>query len=175
MKQSKNNITFLLTILFTSALLIFTSCSESGEEDPQQKFVGTWTLDRTVVGFYVNSKTLEQFLIDSGASEEEIMLVQELLISGLEDEFDDDGQIELKSDNTYVANFGNDTDTGTWSFNANTETLTITSSDGDQDIDVISITSSKLVIGLVMSMFGDVDEDGTDDEIEVQMQQEYLK
>ena len=175
MKQSKNNITFLLTILFTSSLLVFSSCSENGEEDPQQKFVGVWTLDRTIVGFSVDGMSVEEFLLDNGASTEEVELVQEQLISVLQGAFDEEGQIELKADNTYVANFGNDTDTGTWNYVASSETLTITSNDGDQDIEVISLTSSKLIIGLVISMFGDIDANGTDDEIEVQMQQEYLK
>ena len=83
-----------------------------------------------------------------------------LFKSLLEDDIGD-GEIEFKSDNTYVADFGDDPDTGKWSYDSSTGYLTIDSDDPDEDIQMIlvkSISSSTLVIEQSETIEGEIDQ-----------------
>lgn len=175
MKQSKKSLNYFLSILFACSLLLLSNCGTEGEADPQDQFVGTWSLDQTNVDFTVDGKSLEQFLLDDGATADEVQQAQELLLAFIEDEFGTEGEIKLNADNTYSATFGSDTDTGTWAYNDATGILTINSNDGQQDIDVKSITPSTLIIAIEEILIGDINDDGTDEDILLYMEQNYTK
>ena len=178
MKRSKRNLAYLATVLITYSLLIFSGCSESSEEepDPQSQFVGTWTTENITVAFFVDGKSLEEYILDGGGSADDVTSATQNLFSILEDELGgSEGEVELKADNTYTAKFGNVTkDKGTWSYNPTTETLTF-NSDGGQEVDVSSFSSSKIVIEQTGVLSEDIDSDEIEEEIDVYLSYNYIK
>jgi len=168
MKNVKKPLTYLISILLLSTLLLFSHCDKSGdEENANADLVGTWTITSINIDLMVDGKSLTQFLIDAGYGESEAALVEAFFTSLLEDEIGD-GEIELKSNNTYVADFGDDPDTGSWSYNSSTKILTIDSDDPSEDIQEItvkSISATTIVIEQSEIMEEDVDDDGTSEEV----------
>ena len=74
------------------------------------------------------------------------------------------GTLQIKSDGTYTATFGGETDTGTWSLSEDGKTLTVDSNTDDpQTIKVAELTSNKLSLQMTETENADLNEDGTDE------------
>ena len=179
MNYLKKSFSFFITIFLIGSILLFSNCNndDDGDENANSNFVGTWTVSSVEAELSINGKSLTQYLIDGGATADEAALVEEFFNSFLEDEMGE-GEIQLKADNTYIADFGSDPDTGTWSYNASTGYLTIDPSDPNEDnseIKVVSITSTTLIIEQSETMEEDVDDDGIDEEIDIRIEQTFTK
>jgi hypothetical protein len=179
MNQLKKVLTYSTSFLFLFSLLLFSNCSKDGnDENPNADLIGTWKTSTINVDLMIDGKTLSQFLIDGGASEAEAALIEDYFTTILETEVGD-GEIQLKSDNTYIADFGSDSpDTGKWSYNASTKILTIDSDDpleDNQEIKVKSISSSTLIIEQNEVVEEDLDDDGIDEQIDTTIEMTFTK
>jgi hypothetical protein len=180
MKQLKKSSKFFTTIVIVCTLFLLSNCNKSGdEEDPQAKYVGTWTLENIGVESTIEGKTLEQYITENGGSLSNVQAVSENILSILNDLFGGGvGKIELKEDNTFVVTFGTAgntrTESGSWSFNASTETLTI-SPDSGGDLEVMSLSSSELILQQVGYLLVDVNDDQIEEQIEVLFEFFYSK
>lgn len=179
MDRFKKSLTFLSSLFIVFSLLLFANCSSDSEgENADAQFVGTWNLTSVSVELSIDGKSLVQYLIDNGEmTQGEAELLEDFFKSFLEAELSD-GQIELKSDHTYVADFGDDPDTGKWSYDASSKYLTIDSDDPGEDTQMImvkSITSSTLIIEQKEIVEEDIDDDGTSEEIDAAIEMTFSK
>jgi hypothetical protein len=179
MKNLQRPLSYLLSILLISTLFLFSHCSEDDDEKNENAdLIGTWTMTSIDIDLMIDGKSLMQFLIeDAGLSEAEAALLETFFKSTLEDEISS-GQIELKADNTYIADFGDDPDTGKWSYNASTMILTIDSNDPDEDIQEIkvkSVSSTTLVIEQSEVVEEDLDDDQINEEIDTMIEMIFTK
>lgn len=169
-----------MSFLFVFSLLLFNNCSSDGDEGDTEnnKFIGTWTTSSIEVELLAGGIPFIQYLIDNGdLTEAEAELIEAFFKSSLEDELGE-GEIELKSNNTYVADFGDEPDTGSWSYDSSTGYLTIDSDDPDEDVQMImvkSITSSTLIIEQSETFEEDINNDGTIDEVEASIEMTFTK
>lgn len=162
MNRLKKSLTYLFSTLIFFSLLLFSHCSSDGDsENEDAKLVGTWTLSAVEAVFMVDGKPLLEYLVDEGQLTEAEAEIIEALFEDLITEDLDDGEITLKSDNTYIADFGDDTETGKWSYDESTKILTIDPDDPTEDtqeITVKSISSSTLVIEQSETIEEEIDE-----------------
>ena len=180
MNRFRRLLTQLISIPILFSLFLFIHCSsDDGEnENEETKFVGTWVIASVDAELTIDGKPLLQILIDEfELTEDEAEILEDFFKKSLEDEIGD-GEIELKSDNTYVADFGDDPDTGKWSYNSSTGYLTIDSDDPDEDtqmIKVSSITSNTIILEQEETFDEDLDDDGTDEEIDAKIEMTLAK
>ena len=180
MNRFKKFLAFFAPILLFSSLFLFNNCSSDGDEGDNEnnKFIGTWTMSSIDVELKAGGIPLIQYLVNNGdLTEAEAELIEAIFKSALEDELGE-GEIELISNNTYVADFGDEPDTGSWSYDSSTGYLTIDSDDPNEDTQMImvkSITSSTLIIEQSETFEEDVNDDGTIDEVESSIEMTFTK
>ncbi len=158
-------------IILKSFFLVFiagmslSSCKKdsTGSTD----ITGTWTAGTITLNITVGDMTLTQYLVDvAGYTQELANSYAAIVEQSVKQEVS--GTIEIKSDNTYTATFGGGSDSGTWSLNADKTMLTITPTGSDPiTFDVIEISSSKLHVQGIETMPLDLNQDGTDEILNV--------
>jgi hypothetical protein len=156
MKQRILKIRTLIAVAVAGVLLF--SCSK---EKDKAELVGTWTYDSATISTMVGTKTFSQYLIDElGLNAAQAQAYETIFNEGVKQYFT--GTFQMKSDNTYTTNFGDETDTGTWSVNSDQTALTI---DSDTDVpyilSIVELTSSKLHVQEVETGMDDLNQDGT--------------
>lgn len=152
--------------------LIISSCKK---DETSGGITGTWTAGTTTLNAMVGDKTLTQYFIDDmGLTQQEAQSYTALFEQIMKQSFT--GTIQIKSDNTYTANLGGESDSGTWSLNADQTELTINSSTGGpMTFDVIELTSSKLHIQGTEVTNEDLNSDGIDEVLTVQIDITFTK
>lgn len=162
MNRLKQSLTYLLSSLIIFSLLLFSHCSSDGDsENEDAKLVGTWILSAVEADFMIDGKPMLDYLVDEGQLTEAEAELIEALFQDLITEDLDEGEITLKSDNTYMADFGDGAETGKWSYDESTKILTIDPDDPGEDtqeITVKSISSSTLVIEQSETIEEEIDE-----------------
>lgn len=157
-------VSLAVLLLLTST---FMSCNND-DDDPKASndLIGTWTVESSSIEMIIGDKSITEFLMEMlSISQAEAELFADLY---LEDYGDFDGTITFKDDNTYVADFGDGVDTGTWKLSADGKTLTLDQGTADEtDVQVITLSSVKLEIEISESSMEDIDDDGIDDEVSV--------
>ena len=181
MKLLSKALSSLLLFAFFVSLTFFMSCSDDGDSGngDDAQLVGTWTVTEATAELSVGGKSFLDYLVEEGGlTEVEAAFFEGVFTALLETEFVG-AQIELKADNTYVAEFDDDgADTGTWSYNASTMQLTVTSDDPMEDPQVIQIKSTSgntLVFEQSESFEEDIDDDGTTEEIDAALEVTMVK
>ncbi len=156
MKQRILKLRTLIAVAVAGVLLF--SCSKDKDK---ADLVGTWTYDSATISTMIGTKTFAQYLVDElGLNATEAQAYETIFNEAVKENFT--GTIQIKSDNTYTTNFGEETDTGTWSINSDQSELTI---DSDSDLpyvlSIVELTSSKLHIQEVQTGMDDLNQDGT--------------
>ena len=178
MNRFKQSNAFLVILSTIFSLLLFSHCSDDNDvEGENAKLVGTWILSSVDAEFMIDGKTMLDYLVDEGElTEIEAELIEVYLKALLEDELDD-GEIIIKSDHTYVVDFGDGIETGTWSYDSSTKYLSINPDDIDEDpvmIMVKSITSTTLTIEQSETIEEEIEE-GIPIEIEATIEMVFTK
>lgn len=171
--------TLALLVLFSLTFLVGCNDGDDGEEAGEEaQFVGTWSVSDVDIEAMVGDQTLADFIIAAGLveSQAEAEVLITLLFTGpLEQELDG-GTITLNADNTYTATFDDgdpstdDSEVGLWSYDPDTMILTIDADEpGIEDIEikVVSISGNTMVVEQSETEEVDINEDGTDEQIEV--------
>lgn len=164
MKKASINIQIVLVVLIAS--LAVTSCKKDSDSTVTLAG-GTWTAGIPTFTAMVGTKTLTQYYTD-------VMLLnateaaQYTALANLALMQTFTGTIQFKSDNTYTSNLGGTTDSGTWSLSADGKKLTIDSNtDAPQTLDVTVLTSNKLTVSLTDNTSEDLNGDGTDEIVSI--------
>ena len=146
-------------ILILTAGLLVTSCSKS--KTAKDNLVGTWGGASYTVTTTVNGTPLLQYLTTTlGLTEAQAQLIAGSVDSGFQQELP--GQIQIKSDGTYIATSTTGTDTGAWSLSSDNKKLSIVPNTGDPiTFDVISLSSSSLHLQWTQTTSQDLNSDGT--------------
>ena len=160
-----------LLVLITG--LILSSCKK--DETKTEDIVGTWTTSTSTFSAMVGSQTLTQYFIsEMGLSESDAASYTLLFESFIEAAFT--GTITVKSNGTYTSDLGGTADSGTWSLNADQTELTITSgTDGPTTYDVIELTSSKLHLQVSETAPYDLNSDGIDEILTIDVDISFTK
>ena len=166
-----------LFLLVTFSL--FTSCTK--DDDPGGEVVsdiiGTWTIDGSTVDITVDGVDLIAALMEAlEITQTEAELFASFFTAGYGG--DVSGTITFKSDNTYTATFPpDDQETGKWKVSSDGKTLTMNTKkdDGtyyDDDVLTIKTLTSTTMVLLVPSEteMEDIDDDGTDETLEISME-----
>jgi len=169
----------LYQISLMSLLMILStimSCNKD-EEDPQTSdlIIGTWTVESVTIDLFFNDQSLVQYLMDQfDISLAEAELLESMLLEDYLEEFT--GSINIKDDNTYVINFGDEVDSGTWEWSADGETITFDKGTNDEmEATIIQLNSTELIIEMIQTAEEDVDEDGIDDDVTMEIKMTLTK
>jgi hypothetical protein len=141
--------------------LILSSCNKNDtKSDP---IVGTWTTGTSTFSVMVGNKTLIQYYVDEmGMTQSDAESSAALFETFMQLFFT--GTMTFKSNNTYTSNLGGTADSGTWSLNTDQTILTLVSStEGPMVYNVIELTSSKLHVQVSGTSPYDLNSDGTDE------------
>jgi len=166
-----NKIRNLLWVLSATILFSLAACNKDDEEVDQNKLlVGLWESTEVRMTFSVSQISLYQYYIDElGLTEEEAdeanQLYGDIFASGLI------GSIEFNEDNTFTSTLGSSVETGTW-WIVNSTTLKLTEELRTDQIDltIVTLNTAKLVIGFDDTKIDDINEDGTDEEILIEIE-----
>lgn len=165
MKYFKNH---SWVFIFSSAILI-SACSDDDNPVSQAEsdLIGVWTGKSFSLDMKVNdTPVLQWYQEELGLTDTEAQQIIELIVEGLADGFS--GTIEFKADHTFVSNFGGEPEeTGTWQLTDSDKKLTITdTSDNSTTVfDIVTLNSTTLTVRFGETDSGDLDGDGTDENI----------
>lgn len=156
-------------LLIVTAMLTFTSCDSDDDKDPsgESLIVGTWTYESSTVDIKVDDVDLIEYLID-------VLELGEEEAEDLELEWQEDFDLgieswEFEADGTFTYEADEETATGTWSLSNDGKTLTITESGESQSAEVETLTSGVLELYISDSFDEDLNEDGTDEELSIEV------
>lgn len=151
-------------------LCMIVSCNDD-DENPSNSdlLIGKWSISTTTIEMNLNGKSLVQYLVqDVGLSQAEAEMFEEMFEDMLLETFV--GTIEFKADKTAIYNIGGDSDTGTWRLSSDGKTLYLDEGTIDEmTVTIVELTSSKLSIEMTQSEEEDLDEDGTDENVIVEV------
>jgi hypothetical protein len=160
MKMKLLNLRIFILVLMTG--MILQACTKEDAETFKDYIIGTWTATTPTVSITVNSQTLVQFYTSEGLSAADAQAAAAMVNSMVAQGFT--GTLQVKSDGTYIANFGGEADAGTWTLSEDGKKLTIDSNTDDaMTIDVVELTSSKLSLQTTETENADLNDDGTDE------------
>ena len=158
----------LFWALSAVALLATFGCSDDeviGFTDDE--IIGVWTVSGTTVDFSVGGMSLIDYLVETlELSEVEALLFEALISEGIDEGFD--GTVEMRADNTYVAQFGDDpAENGTWELTVNGTILELLEAGVSEatELNLISINATTMILSYEESEPMDFDQDGVEEEI----------
>ena len=163
-----NRLKKLFWALSVVALLATFGCSDDeviGFTDDD--IIGVWTVSGATVDFSVGGLSLVDYLVQTlELSELEAQAFQAAMSEGIDEGFV--GTVEMKADNTYVAQFGDDpAENGTWELTVDGTMLKLLEEGESEatELKLISINSTTMILEYDESEFIDFDQDGVEEEI----------
>ncbi len=154
-------------------LVLFNACNKDEEplSETYLNLIGTWSSTEIKYGVLIDNVSITQYFIDElGYTEAEaeaaVVLFGQALASGFV------GTLEFKNDNTYIAKFGGDTVNGTWEL-VNSDQQINLKEDGFpevQEVEIKSVTETTLVVAFDEMTSDDLDGDGTDEELSINLE-----
>ncbi len=158
-----------LGVLFL-ILCIVSSCNKD-EDSPQasELIIGTWTVESVTIDFLFDNKTLVQYLVDEfQILESEAEMLVELLSDSYSEFFT--GTITINSNNTYQLDFGDGVESGTWEMSSDGKTITFDKNTSDETVaTIVTLNSSTLIIEMTQNAEEDLDEDGVDENLDMEI------
>lgn len=164
------NRNFLGLLLIVSSMLFFVGCSdkETQGDDAAATIVGTWTYESSDLLVLVNSKDIVQYFIEVfQLTEVEAQEFADLFEEGI-DEFAG-GTFTFNANGSFTVMAGSETSTGTWSVSEDGKTLTVVEDEGTTSLEIKTLTSTHLSLYLNETETDDLDQDGTDDTIQIEL------
>jgi len=154
---------FLMIMVF--GMLFISSCGDDDEGLDQT------SLD--LIGVWETADEVQFEVLITGLTPEELTEFQDfinLYLTGYAQGFF--GTIEFKDDLSYTSSFGGETQTGTWQVLNEGENLVLSETGEVEDIELVikSLTSSTLVLSFQETESEDLNGDGTDDEITIDIE-----
>lgn len=149
------------------ALLSISACSNDDGDVSENDIVGIWTITGATADYSVGSQSLVDYLVETlELSQLEAQALEAGFSQGFANEYD--GTVDMRADNTYVAEFGDDpSETGTWELVEGGTVLRLLESGEDTPtvLDVVSLTSSNMVLELTETEMDDLNFDGIEEEL----------
>lgn len=155
-------------ILFRFIIVAFfvglTGCNKDDDGDgssnltTRELLIGTWSVTDFDLNIMIGSQTLIDYLIEvEGLTPEEAAAQNAIFEAFLESEVT--GTLTLKSDYTYVSNFGDGSTSGTWSLSADEKILTLVEGSDTIVLTINSISTTTLKLTISEDSLEDLDED----------------
>ena len=153
--------------IFITGVVLISGCNNDEPEDQAKlDLIGTWTATEVSVGITVNGTPLLQWIQDAlDLSDTEAQGFAELFIQELASSLS--GTATFNADNSYSLQLGNDpVENGTWLLSNNNQILILTQSNNEtSELEVITLNATTLKLGFEETETDDLDDDGTDDEL----------
>jgi hypothetical protein len=166
---------FRLSLLaFLSITLIaVTSCEKEDENLITASIVGEWTTQSTNVDITVNGISLLNYLIDMGLPADQAQAMVTLFSADM----DFPTSIEFKEDGTYTVTMSDSpSESGTWSQSEDKKTLTMDAGTEDEmELTIKVLNDTTLEVEAIETETSDMDEDGTDDTMEIKMNLKFSR
>ena len=162
--KSLSKVSFL--ILMSVSLVFFNSCEKEEGEKVSNDLIGTWTISSSSMDITVGGVDFVTYIMNEfDIPKEQAEFFTTLFAGG---ETGPTGNITIKDDNTYTANFDGEAESGTWAVSSDGKTITISGTDEygpySDDLTIVSLTSSQLVLTIVEeSQQVDMDEDDVEE------------
>lgn len=155
----------VITRLFIVILFVgFSACNKDDDGDgssnltTSELLIGTWSVTDFDLDIMIGSQSLIDYLIEvEGLTPEEAAAQNAIFEAFLESEVT--GTLTLKSDNTYVSNFGDGSTTGTWSLSADEKILTLVEGSDTIVLTINSVTTTTLKVTISEVSPEDLDDD----------------
>ena len=146
----KNFSNIIIRLFIITLFVGFTGCNKDDDGDnssnltTSELLIGTWSVTDYDLEVLIGSQSLIDYLIEvEGLSPADAAAQNAIFEAFLASEAT--GTLTLKSDNTYVSDFGEEGSTsGTWSLSQDEKTLTLTEGTDTIVITIVSITSKTL-------------------------------
>lgn len=156
---------------FIALCLMLCSIVSCNEDDPQPEelILGMWTVESSRIDIFFDGQSLVKYFMDVYQIS---MIEAELLEHNLLKDYLDDfqGSITLNADNTYTMAFGGDSSSGNWKLSEDGKILTFDEGTEDEtEATIIKLSPNTMVVEMEDSSNGDIDGDGDDDEIILQV------
>ena len=157
----------LFWALSAVALLATYGCSDDeviGFTDDD--IIGVWTVSGATVDFSVGGMSLVDYFVETlELSEVEALLFEALISEGFDQGFE--GTVEMRADNTYIAQFGDDpAENGTWELTVDGTILKLLEAGESEatELNLISINATTMILSYEESELMDFDQ-GVEEEI----------
>lgn len=155
----KHNI-FLNQCMIAGLLLLSLNACYKETVSPYDMIAGEWTVSEVNYDIAINGKTLKDFYIELGMSQEEARQLEQTTIN--EWIQSNKGTITFHSDKTYAMNLTGSSDSGPWVLSSDNKKMTLTNQLGGQFIyDIITLTKNVFQISHRRSQIVDFDNNGT--------------
>ena len=147
-------------MLMVFGILFISSCGDDDEglDQTSLNLIGVWeSEDEVALSVSITGLTQEEL----AEYEEFINFFLQAFAQGFF------GTIEFKDDLSYTSSFGGEAQTGTWEVLSDGETLIIreTGETEETEVEIISLTSTTVVFGFQEIETDDLNGDGSDDEL----------
>lgn len=168
--MKKNIFNKLLLLLVAVSLITFTSCSDDDEPgggtDVSGTLIGSWNSGSVEINeITINGESLSSFYAGLGLPQEFIDQIEDALAAGASESFAID--LQFNADGTYSATDEEGTETGNWELTNNDTKILFDKGTADEfELDIVELTATRFE-GEISEVDNseDIDEDGTNDEI----------
>lgn len=156
--------TFKLVCTLFFGIVLFQSCSDDDEVN-QADLIGIWNVNDVEADITVNELDIIQYLTEEAGYSTQEAIIFEGIYRAFYEATVAEATFEFKADNSYEVKIPNqDDETGTWTLNSNATILTIDEGTNDEAIiNIQTLTSNTLVVVFEEEEIDDLDEDGTDE------------
>lgn len=147
-------------------LLVFTTSCNKDDEDITASIVGAWTVTETTMDMTIDGVSWLDYMVNELGLPTE---TAELAWSEMQGETDFDGTAEFAAEGIFASKWeGDDPESGTWSLDGNKLSINVEGED-TMVFDVITLSETQLVIELREADADDMDQDGTEETLEMIM------
>jgi hypothetical protein len=146
-----------------------TSCNKDDETQPSDLIIGEWTVESVSINLYFDDQSLVQYLMDQfQISFAEAELLENMFLEDYLESFT--GTINIKKDNTYMINFGDEIDSGTWKMSSDGKSITFDEGTIDETVaTIIDLSANALQIEMTQHAESDIDADGTEEDLDMEI------
>ncbi len=168
----KVNFIKFFSLAVISMSLVFTTACEKEDEGITASIVGSWTITETTMDMTIDGVSWIDYMVNELGWTAE---TAEIEWTEMQSETDMEGTVEFKDGGVFTSAFEDeDPESGSWTLDHEKLTINV---EGDDTMvfEVITLSESKLVIKLTEIDSDDMDQDGTEEAVEMIMHMTFVR
>ena len=168
----KVNFIKLFTLAVIGISFVFTTACDKDEVGITASIVGSWTVSETSMDMTIDGISWLDYMVNELGLTSEIA---ETSWAEIQSETDMEGIVEFKDEGVFTTEWvGDAPELGTWILDGNNLTINV---EGDDTMvfDVITLSDTQLVIKNTETESEDMDQDGTEETMEIVMQLTFIR
>lgn len=170
--MKKVNFLKLFTLALISISFVFTSGCDEDEVGITASIIGSWTVTETSMEMTIDGVSWLDYMVNEiGLSSE----IAETSWAEIQTESDMEGTVEFKDEGLFSTAWeDDDPESGTWTLDGNNLTINVVGEDA-MIFEVITLSETKLVIKQTETESEDMDQDGTEETMEMILQMTFTR